>query len=337
MPLLFVRDNIVHMKTDAIVNAANTELHPGGGVCGSIFDRAGFADMEKACRKIGGCSVGSAVITPGFALPAKYVIHAVGPIWQGGGHNEEMLLHSCYTESLKLAKKHRLESIAFPLISSGIFRYPKEEALQVAVSAISEFLLKNDMTVYIVVYDERSFCLSEKLVQKVECYIDNRYVQERYTYRHLQPGILTNAAAARLCTPAQSNSCPTIEQSKRSLSELLAQTEETFSQSLLRLIDERGKKDSEVYNRANLDRRLFSKIRSNKNYKPSKQTVLAFCIALELSLDETKDLMGKAGLALTHTSKFDIILEYFISQESYDVFEINEVLFRFDQPLLGSV
>ncbi len=332
MPLLFIRDNIVHMKTDAIVNAANTELQPGGGVCGSIFDRAGTADMEKACRKIGYCSVGSAVITPGFALTAKYVIHAVGPIWQGGNNNEETLLRSCYTQSLKLAKKHRLKSIAFPLISSGIFGYPKEEALQVAVSAISEFLLKNDMTVYIVVYDERSFCLSEKLVQKVECYIDNQYVQERYTYRHLQPGNLTYAALDRQCPSVFATM-----QSKRSLSELLEQTEETFSQSLLRLIDERGKKDSDVYNRANLDRRLFSKIRGNKNYKPSKQTVLAFCIALELSLDETKDLLGKAGLALTHTSKFDIILEYFISQKSYDIFEINEVLFQFDQPLLGSV
>ncbi len=336
MPLLFIRDNIVHMKTDAIVNAANSGLQPGGGVCGSVFDRAGFADMEKACRKIGGCPVGSAVITPGFALPAKYVIHAVGPIWQGGDHNEEALLRSCYIQSLKLAKKRRLKSIAFPLISSGIFGYPKDEALRVAVSAISEFLLKNDMTVYIVVYDERSFCLSEKLVQRVESYIDNRYIEERSAYRHLQPGILSKAAAARLCPMVQADACPTKESSKRSLSELLAQTEETFSQFLLRLIDERGKKDSDVYNRANLDRRLFSKIRSNKNYKPSKQTVLALCVALELSLDETKDLLGKAGLALTHSSKFDIILEYFISEESYDIFEINEVLFQFDQPLLGS-
>ncbi len=337
MPLFFIRDNIVHMKTDAIVNAANTGLHPGGGVCGSVFDRAGFVEMETACRKIGGCPVGSAVITPGFALPAKYVIHAVGPIWQGGGHHEEMLLRSCYVKSLQLAKRHRLASIAFPLISSGIFGYPKEEALQVAVSAISEFLLKNDMTVYIVVYDERSFCLSEKLVEKVESYIDDRYVQERYTYRHLRSEILTDDSAECLCQLSPASADADMGQPRRSLSELLAQTEETFSQALLRLIDERGKKDSEVYNRANLDRRLFSKIRGNKHYKPSKQTVLALCVALELSLDETKDLLGKAGMALTRTSKFDIILEYFISQESYDIFEINEILFRYDQPLLGSV
>lgn len=333
MPLLFVRDNIVHMKTDAIVNAADSSLRPGGGVCGSIFDRAGYDKMEKACQKIGGCAVGNAVMTPGFSLPAKYVIHAVGPVWQGGSQNEEAQLRSCYIKSLNLAKKHWLKSIAFPLISSGSCGYPKEEALQVAITAISSFLLKHDMTVYIVVYDEDSFCLSEKLTQRVEQFIDDRYVQQRSTYLHPQP----QESAGGECALPPPSACMPKAMPHRRLSDLLAQTEETFSQCLLRLIDERGKKDSQVYNRANLDRRLFSKIRSNKNYKPTKQTVLALCVALELSLDETKDLLGKAGLALTHTSKFDIILEYFISEGSYDIFEINAILFQFDQPLLGSL
>ena len=333
MPLLFVRDNIVHMKTDAIVNAADSSLRPGGGVCGSIFDRAGYDKMEKACQKIGGCAVGNAVMTPGFSLPAKYVIHAVGPIWQGGSQNEEALLRACYIKSLNLAKKHWLKSIAFPLISSGSCGYPKDAALQIAISAISSFLLKHDMTVYLVVYDEDSFCLSEKLTQRVEQFIDDRYVQQRSTYLHLQP----QESAGGECALPPPSACMPKAMPHRRLSDLLAQTEETFSQCLLRLIDERGKKDSEVYNRANLDRRLFSKIRSNKNYKPTKQTVLALCVALELSLDETKDLLGKAGLALTHTSKFDIILEYFISEGSYDIFEINAILFQFDQPLLGSL
>lgn len=337
MPLLFVRDNIVHMKTDAIVNAADSSLRPGGGVCGSIFDRAGYDKMEKACQKIGGCAVGNAVMTPGFALPAKYVIHAVGPVWQGGSQNEEALLRACYIKSLNLAKKHWLKSIAFPLISSGSCGYPKEEALQIAVSAISSFLLKYEMTVYLVVYDEDSFCLSKKLAQRVERFIDDRYVQVRSSYPHLQPLGIPGVAAYSICpAPRKEDSAPKAIPRRR-LSDLLAQTEETFSQCLLRLIDERGKKDSEVYNRANLDRRLFSKIRSNKNYKPSKQTVLALCVALELSLDETKDLLEKAGFALTHTSKFDIILEYFISEGSYDIFEINAILFQFDQPLLGSL
>lgn len=208
--------------------------------------------------------------------------------------------------------------------------------MQAAVSAISSFLLKHEMTVYIVVYDEDSFCLSKKLAQRVERFIDDRYVQERSSYPHLQPQGMTGVAAYICPAPRQETSAPKTVPHRR-LSDLLAQTEEAFSQSLLRLIDERGKKDSEVYNRANLDRRLFSKIRSNKNYKPTKQTVLALCVALELSLDETKDLLGKAGLALTHTSKFDIILEYFISEGSYDIFEINAILFQFDQPLLGSL
>lgn len=333
MPLLFVRDNIVHMKTDAIVNAADSSLRPGGGVCGSIFDRAGYDKMEKACQKIGGCAVGNAVMTPGFSLPAKYVIHAVGPVWQGGSQNEEALLRACYIKSLNLAKKHWLKSIAFPLISSGSCGYPKDAALQIAISAISSFLLKHDMTVYLVVYDEDSFCLSEKLTQRVEQFIDDRYVQQRSTYLHLQP----QESAGGECALPPPSACMPKAMPHRRLSDLLAQTEETFSQCLLRLIDERGKKDSEIYNRANLDRRLFSKIRSNKNYKPTKQTVLALCVALELSLDETKDLLGKAGLALTHTSKFDIILEYFISEGSYDIFEINAILFQFDQPLLGSL
>ena len=291
--------------------------------------------MEQACQKIGSCPVGGAVITPGYALPAAYVIHAVGPVWQGGGQNEEALLRSCYMESLSLAKKHDLKSIAFPLISSGIYGYPKEEALQVAVSAISSFLLKNDMTVYLVVYDADSFCLSEKLVQRVERFIDERYVLKRGSYSHLQPPGTAGAEARSLCAAPSQDACASAVPHRR-LSDLLAQTEETFSQCLLRMIDERGKKDSEVYHRANLDRRLFSKIRSNKDYKPTKQTVLALCVALELSLDETKNLLGKAGLALTHTSKFDIILEYFISEGSYDIFEINAILFQFDQPLLCS-
>ena len=390
MPLLIVRDNIVHMKVDAIVNAANEALHPGGGVCGSIFDTAGFDDMVAACRKIGGCKTGQAVITPGFALPAKYVIHAVGPRWNGGNCGEEEQLKSCYQKSLEIARAQELESIAFPLISSGIYGYPKDEALRVAVAVISEFVLQNDMNVYLVMYDRQSFVLSEKLVEKVDSYIDDCYVQSRESYRHLwaeesvcmrsmqsaepnqtsepeqisademeDPSLFygnsflksasslgitkhTKGAKPRSATPKSDirfeNTLSAQTASKDdSLSDMLKHMDETFSESLLRRIDEQGKKDSEVYKRANVDRRLFSKIRANKNYKPTKQTAVAFCIALELPMEETGDLLARAGYVLTHTNEFDIIVEYYIKKHNYDIFELNEMLFQYDQPLLGSV
>ncbi len=408
MPLLIVRDNIVHMKVDAIVNAANEALHPGGGVCGSIFDTAGFDDMLAACRKIGGCKTGQAVITPGFALPAKYVIHAVGPRWNGGNCGEEEQLRSCYQVSLEIAKAQELESIAFPLISSGIYGYPKDKALRVAMAVISEFVLQNDMYVYLVMYDRQSFVLSEKLVEKVESYIDDCYVQSRESYRHLRAeesailyprqseqsmgfnqnipdnvegstlnspntmskhigtlGITSHpgkqksspkatqkapesdAGSLKAVPPLQSIPHPSAQmasqqmskeaQSDADLSDMLKHMDETFSESLLRRIDEKGKKDSEVYKRANVDRRLFSKIRANKNYKPTKQTAVAFCIALELPMEETDDLLARAGYVLTHTNEFDIIVEYYIKKHNYDIFELNEMLFQYDQPLLGSV
>ncbi len=318
MPLHIVRDNIVHMKTDAIVNAANCALKAGGGVCGSVFDSAGFEDMERACDEIGACKTGGAVITPGFALPARYVIHAVGPVWQGGNHGEEALLRSCYRSALELAKEYKLASVAFPLISSGIYGYPKAEALSVAVSEITAFLMENEMLVYIVVYDRSSFALSEKLFDSVASYIDDKYVDSRAQYRHLMPTMQYSMPLCKACD----------------LAEAVDNVEETFSQALLRLIDEKGKSDVEVYKRANIDRKHFSKIRSNKDYKPAKATVLAFAVALELSLEETKDLLERAGFALSHSNKSDIVVEYFIVNGNYNVFEINEALFAFDLPIL---
>ncbi len=342
MPLNIVRDNIVHMKTDAIVNAANSDLSPGGGVCGSVFDAAGYEQMQQACRKLGGCPTGSAVITPGFNLPAKYVIHAVGPVWHGGHNGEEAQLRASYRSALALAKKHGLESMAFPLISSGIYGYPKDKALHVAVCEISHFLMENDMDIFIVVYDMHAYQLSENLFAGVRSYIDDVYVQQRRAYPHLAPGVLTGQCARRMqqtdnsidseCELSYAASSKSVQ---RMLQDVVKQTEETFSESLLRLIGEKGKTDVEVYKKANIDRKLFSKIRSNRDYKPSKLTVLAFAVALELSLDETQDLLGRAGYVLSHSQKADVIVEYFIAHKNFDIFEINEALFAFEQPLLG--
>ncbi len=324
MPLQIVRENIVHMHTDAIVNAANSHLRPGGGVCGSIFDVAGYEDMRRACEALGHCAPGEAVITPGFGLPARYVIHAVGPVWQGGAQGEERLLRACYRNCLELALSRGLGSIAFPLISSGIFGYPKAEALAVAVSEISRFLTHEEMQVFIVVYDARSFELSRQVFDSVASYIDDVYVDARNAFeqRSAELEYVRCAQAAPAAAPS-------------GLSAALDRLDESFSEALLRLIDEKGMTDVEVYRRANIDRKHFSKIRTNRDYNPSKRTALALAVALRLTLAETRELLARAGFAISHSNKFDVVVEYFISTGNYDIFEINEALFAFDQPQLG--
>ena len=330
MPFEIIRNDITRVKADAIVNAANSALKMGGGVCGAIFRAAGAEDLQAECDKIGGCNTGEAVITKGYKLPAGYIIHAVGPIYNGGNSNEEELLKNAYLNSMKLAKDHKLESIAFPLISSGIYGYPKDEALKVAISAISEFLLENEMTVYLVMFDTKAFAFSEKLFSKIRKYIDDKYVEDHKLLdrgRVLQEYEFNYAAAPSLKSVK--------EQKARSLEDVVKQLDETFSEMLLRLIDEKGMTDVETYKKANIDRKLFSKIRTDKNYKPRKNTALAFAVALELNVDETRDLLEKAGYALSRSSKFDLIVEFFLEEKIYNIFEINEALFAFEQPLLG--
>ncbi len=347
MPFSIVRNDITKMRVDAIVNAANTALQIGGGVCGAIFLAAGANVLQNECDKIGGCQVGDAVITKGYKLPAKHIIHTVGPIWQGGNNNETQQLANCYTNSLNLALKHGLKSIAFPLISSGIYGYPKAEALDIAVSSIREFLLKHDMKVYLVVFDKKAFVLSEKLVKSVEKFIDDKYVEthtdktrsidERsYNLPQTSEYYIDYSPVDRYEEADEVLSAPLKQKRKRNIEDVVAQLDESFSEMLLRLIDERGISDVEAYKNANIDRKLFSKIRSNKAYNPSKITAIAFAISLKLSLDETLDLLSKAGYTLSHSNKFDLIIEYFITEENYNIYEINEVLFEFDQVLLGA-
>lgn len=319
MPLEIIRNDIVNVQADAIVNAANTKLLGGGGVDGAIHRAAG-PELLAECRGLGGCRVGQAKITKGYRLPAKYVIHTAGPVWRGGTCGEENLLADCYRNSLALAKEHHLESIAFPLLSSGALGYPRDRALKTAIAAIGDFLLQNEMTVYLVVFDKASFALSEKLFASIVQYIDDRYIEE-HPYQRTRPWVEEWAVPATVRL--------------RSLNDVLGQTDETFSQMLLRLIAEKGRDEADTYKRANVDRRLFSKIRNDVHYRPGKATVLAFAIALKLNLDETKDLLLRAGFALSHCYKTDIIVEYFIENGKYDIFELNEVLFAFDEKTLG--
>ena len=343
MPLEIVRNDITKMAVDAIVNAAKESLLGGGGVDGCIHRAAG-PELLAECRTLGGCKTGDAKITKAYRLPCKYVIHTVGPIWNGGQYGEKEKLVSCYRTSLALAKEHKCETVAFPLISSGIYGYPKDQALRVAVDTIGEFLMENDMTVYIVIFDRAAYQISGKLFADIAEYIDDHYVDEhtdshRERLRRLKH---LESKASKVCEDAAPDfmaaPCAPMAMSIAggSLDDMLDELDAGFSETLLKLIDRTGKKDSEIYKKANVDRKLFSKIRNNPDYKPSKATVIAFAIALELDLEETKDFIARAGFALSHSSKFDVIIEYFIKQRNYDVFAINEALFTFDQSLLGA-
>lgn len=323
MPFTIVRQDITRMNVDAIVNAANTELAMGGGVCGAIFRAAGAAQLQAACRRVAPIRTGEAAITPSFGLPARYVIHAAGPVYsaQESQHCAQ-LLRSAYTSSLELAQRHGCESVAFPLISSGIYGYPRREALRVATAAIADFLTAHDMDVYLAIFDRASFEVGAELIGAIDSYIDENYVRQHEVARFERAGEL-NAAPMCAAQPAP-------------LDELVNELDEPFHVALLRLIDARGRTDAEVYKRANIDRKLFSKIRKGRGYMPSKRTALALAIALELDLAQTRELLARAGYALSHSQKFDVIVEYFIVNGRYDIFEINEALFEYDQPLLGS-
>lgn len=326
MPFEIVRNDLTKMAVDAIVNAANPTLLGGGGVDGAIHRAAG-PQLLAECRTLGGCKTGEAKLTGGYRLPCRYVIHTVGPVWRGGTHGERTQLAACYRNSLALAKAHGCESVAFPLISAGAYGYPKAQAMQAAVETIAAFLMENDMTVYLVVFARDAFELGGKLFHEVKAYIDDVYVDEH-----------TDAAWERMRRQNLADECVMCESpmgEAASLNELLEQVDEGFSQTLLRMIDEKHMTDAECYKRANIDRRLFSKIRNNPDYRPGKSTVLAFAVALRLTLAETRTLLERAGFALSHSSKLDIVVEYCIRTGHYDVIEINQILFELDLSLLG--
>jgi len=340
MPFSIVRNDITKMKVHAIVNAANTDLKIGGGVCGAVFNAAGERKLQAACEKLAPIKTGEAVATPAFALPAKYIIHTAGPIYKDGKSGEEELLRSAYTNSLNLALEKKCKSIAFPLLSSGAYGYPKEEALHVATEVFRSFLSEHDMDIYLVVFDKSALSIS-KLLYEVKSYIDEHYVEEYpFSRRSLSERAAEFLEAARSTIPKKH--LPTalggapVQGLPSVLKEDFFKLDESFSETLFRLIDAKGKDEVEVYKRANIDRKLFSKIRSKKDYTPSKRTVIALAVGLELSIDETDDLLKRAGYALSQSKKFDVIVEYFITNEKYDIIEINTVLFDFDQQLLGA-
>ena len=374
MSFKIVRNDITRIKADAIVNTANPEPVYSAGTDSAVYTAAGAKKLLEERKKIGRIAEGDVAVTPAFALDAKYIFHTVGPIWQGGNYGEKEIVRKCYQNCLDKAKELELESIAFPLIATGTYGFPKADALLIATSVFSGFLAENEMEITLVVFDSESFALSDKIFAGVDQFIDENYVGEKtveeYSPVNLRAGLEAHVAdecaeepierkAARrernrnerrglfgsgsnamrmdsAIPPVAAAGAACASVAPRSLEDVVKNVSETWQESLLRLITERGYSDTEVYKRANVDRKLFSKIRTNKNYQPKKNTAVAFALALRLNLDETKDFLMRAGYAFSPSSKFDLIIEYSIEHGVYDLMLINGALFDHDQPQLGA-
>ena len=380
MPFSIVRNDITKMETDAIVNTANDHPTVGTGCDHAVYEAAGFSDLlDYRVKNIGFVPEGDVFLTPGFRLPAKHIIHAVSPHYVDGKSGEEKLLRSCYRKSLALAEKQGFRSVAFPLISTGGFGYPKEEGMRIAVDEIHAFLLTSDMQVYLVVFDWKATTMGKSLYPDLEAYIDENYVEEKnreeYAWfaesgRERRRDREKNAADAlfgswhaeeKACmaeepepgysfvTPPMHQTAPVpqaaapagdlspeemIEEIERKLKERMSHMSDSFSQYLMYLIREKGLKNSKVYKDAIVDKKVFSKIRNNPDYHPEKQTALRLCIGAKLNLDEAKDLLARAGYALSPCNKTDIIFSYFIERGFYNIYELDIQLEEHGEPCI---
>ena len=420
MPFHIIRNDITKVRADAIVNTANPEPVYAAGTDAAVYRAAGAGPLLAERRKIGRIRPGEVAVTSAFRLRAKYLIHTVGPVWQDGSHGEYDQLASCYRKSLLIARQLGCSSIAFPLISTGVYGFPKDRALDIALREISDFLEDAEMDVILVVFDRKAFDLSSALTAEISQYIDENYVRSQsaaeYTWTDSDEEMLSGPFAGRggvgrnapsrreefrrresflqkagrrsesgmprpmapdylmdesapyspglensidsspvshasaltdTILPSPEPSSPAMASKditspdkaarpRRSLQDLMSQTGENFQECLLRMIDERGLTDAQVYKRANIDRKLFSKIRCKADYTPSRKTAISLAVALELNLDEMTDLLRKAGIALSPGSKFDLIIRYCVENHIYDTMRINAILFDYDQPLLGA-
>lgn len=363
MPLLFIHGDITTQTTDAIVNAANPWLAGGGGVDGAIHRAAG-PRMHEACVALGGCAVGEAKLTEGFDLPCRYVIHTPGPVWHGGTNGEAKLLANCYTNSLRLAMENNCESVSFPLISTGAYGYPREEALQVATDAINAFLAENDMTVYLVFYNGTTLGLRDRLFREISESLTNGFIdnfpsdgmgiaskenfgssfdtvsrREDRKKGHLLSAPRKAEKASLLTDEAPrvyeaADMCLAPSDAPMGLDEFLQREDEGFRGMLIRKIEEKGWTDAQCYRKANIDRRLFNHIINDKSHNPKKKTVFAFILALELDDPEAHEMLEKAGYAFA-PSVTDRIILWCIRHREYDITRINEILFEYDQELLS--
>lgn len=335
MPFQIIRNDITKVKADIIVNTANPQPKTGSGTDSAIYSAAGAEALLAERKKIGDIAPGQAAYTSAFALPAKYIIHTVGPAWLDGLHGEKEILRACYDNALALAAELNAQSIAFPLIATGVYGFPKAEALDIALSAIGKFLLTHEMNVILVVFGQEAFALSEKLVGSIDAYLDEHQVKE---LEHAEYADSRTLAAHRRRRAAQQNLFGNMVQNasaSQPLDQILDNTGDTFQQRLFKLIDASGMDDVTVYKKANVTRKVFSSIRCRTDYKPSKKTAVAFAVALKLPLPEMLSLLACAGIAFSPSDKFDLIITYCVQKRIYDIIEINAVLFQYGQPLLG--
>ena len=335
MPLQIIRQDITKMKVDAIVNTTNKKMIGYSGIDKAVHTIAG-PEMDAECATLVPLGLGQAKITGGYGLPCKYVIHTSDPVWQGGLVGESAILRSCYIESLKLALQSGCRTVAFPLISSGAYGYPKDQVLKFAIQTITEFLFHNELTVYLCVFDKESYTFSQKLFDDIQDFIEGDDSEKQDDDDDFDCSFAI-MRSVRMCSEEEPPKVlKETSAKKKTLQDYMKERDKSFGERLFMLIDESGMTDVECYKKANVDKKTFSKIKCNlKTYKPSKQTAVAFAIALRLDLEETQDLLASAGMTLSRSFTFDNIIRYFIQNENYDIFEINEALFEFDQTLLG--
>lgn len=354
MPFQIVRNDITKMHVDAIVNTANPMPGYGAGIDTAVYEAAGIKELLEKRHEIGVIERGHSVITAGYNLPAKYIIHTVGTAWHGGSSGEEDVIRNCYRSVFQVATDNDIESLAIPLLASGCYGFPKGIALRIALSEIEAFMSNHDLELYLVVFDEKSFSLSTELYGDIDAYINDNYVEEKNieeyhsTYMPRDERPLKRSAKESLpaysdeALDEESDVCEEVCLAKplmaeeRSLEDVVRNLDKTFMELVFSFADAKGLTDVEVQKRANLDRKAFSKLKCGTTKNPSKATALALAIALELDLDDTKDLLSRAGLALSPCSKQDVIVQYFIEKEAYDIYEINVALFEHGEQLLGT-
>ena len=348
MPFKIIRNDITKMRCDAIVNTANAKPVIGSGCDYAVYKAAGKRRLsEYREQNIGEVPEGDVFLTPGFRLPAHYIIHAVSPLYIDGAHGEEEKLRDCYRKSLSLASEQRCRSIAFPVISTGSFGYPKEEGIRIAADEIQAFLQNHEMLIYLVVFDEQSARYGKHFDKDLQAYIDENYVEARKIEEYSMPTMLLRSvmdhAVCQSCEDyldeegyeedsEEENEFTELHESK--LEERMKHLTDSFSEYLLYLIEEKGMTNADVYKRALVDKKTFSKIKNHADYHPQKMTAMCLCMGAKLNLDETRDLLARAGYALSPCDKTDIIFSYFIENQIYDMIELDIQLEEHGLPCL---